>query len=218
MKQLCGCEAVVQVFVSLANPSSNLYERAAGDQLQSSCWMTCAAQPQLFEAPRFDSPCRPTWTSRFATLFCTHTHCFLSRAMNVVRPRSAMFKRPLQVFCVLAFFSLLLFGLPRDSNFREYLINSETAAVSEPGRAYEAALVIASQKNDNTTWLQHQFQAWRKSVYVVDDKKADLNVPQNKGRESMVYLSYVEDGYLEINRDTDTKQGTLSTIMKIWRM
>lgn len=127
-----------------------------------------------------------------------------------------MFKRPLQVFCVFAFFSLLLFGLPRDSTFREYLVKSETAAVvNEPGRAYEAALVIASQKKDDTSWLQHQFQAWRKAIYVVDDRKADLPVPQNKGRESMVYLSYVDDGYLEINRDTDIRKGTLSTTMKI---
>jgi hypothetical protein len=51
-------------------------------------------------------------------------------------------------------------------------------------------LVVASMKGDNTSWLFGSLPDWHKSVYVVDDRKADLTVVKNKGRESMVYLTY----------------------------
>lgn len=50
-------------------------------------------------------------------------------------------------------------------------------------------LVVASMKDDNTSWLYEFFPDWTKSVYVVDDKQAPLTVTLNKGRESMVYLT-----------------------------
>lgn len=52
-------------------------------------------------------------------------------------------------------------------------------------------LVVASMKSDNTSWLFEYFPDWHKSIYVVDDKNAELTVEVNKGRESMVYLTYV---------------------------
>jgi hypothetical protein len=52
-------------------------------------------------------------------------------------------------------------------------------------------LVVASMTTDNTSWLFEFFPDWHKSVYVVDDKDAQLTVSKNKGRESMVYLTYV---------------------------
>lgn len=51
------------------------------------------------------------------------------------------------------------------------------------------ALVVASLKNDDTSWLFSQLPAWQKNIYVVDDRHAELTVPLNKGRESMVYLT-----------------------------
>jgi hypothetical protein len=51
-------------------------------------------------------------------------------------------------------------------------------------------LVVASQTTDNTTWLDGSFPDWEKSVYLTD-VPSDLSVPVNKGRESMVYLTYV---------------------------
>jgi hypothetical protein len=51
-------------------------------------------------------------------------------------------------------------------------------------------LVVASQTTDNTTWLDGSFPDWEKSVYLTD-APSDLSVPVNKGRESMVYLTYV---------------------------
>ncbi|KAK5202258.1 hypothetical protein LTR72_012351 [Exophiala xenobiotica] len=32
-------------------------------------------------------------------------------------------------------------------------------------------------------------------IYTVDDNKAEHKVPQNKGREAMVYLTYISDHY-----------------------
>lgn len=52
-------------------------------------------------------------------------------------------------------------------------------------------MVVASMKEDDTFWLFEQFPAWHKSIYVADDSQAELTVPLNKGRESMVYLTYV---------------------------
>ncbi|KAJ5908680.1 hypothetical protein N7495_001362 [Penicillium taxi] len=56
-------------------------------------------------------------------------------------------------------------------------------------------LVVASMKNDDTSWLAQFFPDWSRSIYVVDDKSASLTVSRNKGRESMVYLTYIIDNY-----------------------
>ena len=53
------------------------------------------------------------------------------------------------------------------------------------------AVVVASQRTENATWLSTYFPDWEKNVYAVDDPTAELTVPKNKGRESMVYLTYV---------------------------
>lgn len=50
-------------------------------------------------------------------------------------------------------------------------------------------MVVASMKDDDTSWLFEFFPDWHKSIYVVDDKSAPLTVPRNKGREGMVYLT-----------------------------
>ncbi|KAL4914459.1 hypothetical protein BDW62DRAFT_143934 [Aspergillus aurantiobrunneus] len=57
------------------------------------------------------------------------------------------------------------------------------------------SMVVASMKNDDVSWLHKFFSDWHKNIYVVDDKTAQLTVAQNKGRESMVYLTYIIDNY-----------------------
>ncbi|RYC55745.1 hypothetical protein CHU98_g10464 [Xylaria longipes] len=60
----------------------------------------------------------------------------------------------------------------------------------------ELDLVVASMSKENTTWLHTYLpDNWRKNVYVVDDPTATLTVPENKGHESMVYLTYIIDRY-----------------------
>ncbi|KAM0721980.1 hypothetical protein Q7P37_002906 [Cladosporium fusiforme] len=58
----------------------------------------------------------------------------------------------------------------------------------------DVTLVIASQTQDNTTWLAHAFPTWEKAIFLTD-APSRLSVPANKGRESMVYLTYIIDNY-----------------------
>lgn len=62
---------------------------------------------------------------------------------------------------------------------------------SRQPRTSNVSLVVASQTEDNTTWLMDGFKEWRKIVYVTDDTNAMFTVPKNKGREGAVYLTYV---------------------------
>lgn len=53
-------------------------------------------------------------------------------------------------------------------------------------------LVIASLTSENTSWYHESFPQWQKKIYIVDNPGAPLTVPKNKGREAMVYLTYVQ--------------------------
>lgn len=53
------------------------------------------------------------------------------------------------------------------------------------------AFVVASLKADDTSWIHENLPDWHLFRYVVDDENAEFTVPQNKGREAMVYLTYV---------------------------
>lgn len=71
-------------------------------------------------------------------------------------------------------------------------------AEEKPLRANEGvqdrrtAVVVASQRGENVTWLDEYFPTWEKNIYRVDDENAPLTVPMNKGRESMAYLTCVK--------------------------
>lgn len=70
-------------------------------------------------------------------------------------------------------------------------------AVLEPPKAKglkkhgedDVEMVIASMQRENVTWLHDYLKDWKKNIYVVDDPKAPLTVPTNKGREAMVFLT-----------------------------
>ena len=50
-------------------------------------------------------------------------------------------------------------------------------------------LVVSSMKKDNTSWIEEGLPDWTLRRYIVDDPTATYTVPQNKGREAMVYLT-----------------------------
>ncbi|KAL2201138.1 hypothetical protein P885DRAFT_25882 [Corynascus similis CBS 632.67] len=56
-------------------------------------------------------------------------------------------------------------------------------------------VVVASVSTEDTTWVHRFLPDWARSVYIVDDPSAKLTVPQNKGREAMVYLSHIVTNY-----------------------
>jgi hypothetical protein len=67
----------------------------------------------------------------------------------------------------------------------------ETLQLTTGSKARRTAVVVAAQASENATWLNEYFPEWEKNIYRVDNASAPLTVPKNKGRESMVYLTYV---------------------------
>lgn len=49
--------------------------------------------------------------------------------------------------------------------------------------------MIASVKSDDTSWVAAHLPEWRARIYVADDPDAEFTVRENKGHESMVYLT-----------------------------
>ncbi|KAI0010794.1 hypothetical protein F4779DRAFT_576134 [Xylariaceae sp. FL0662B] len=64
-----------------------------------------------------------------------------------------------------------------------------------PQDVYDIEMVVASTKKEDTSWLYNYVPHWRKNIYVVDNPRAPLTVPLNKGNEAMVYLTYIIDRY-----------------------
>ena len=66
------------------------------------------------------------------------------------------------------------------------------------------ALVVASLEGDDVSWLQGILPEWEKNIYIVNNASANatLTIPKNKGRESMVYLRWVQH-YRSIIVDPD---------------
>ncbi|KAI0808767.1 hypothetical protein GGR55DRAFT_696476 [Xylaria sp. FL0064] len=60
---------------------------------------------------------------------------------------------------------------------------------------HDLELVVASVKAEDTSWFHAYLPSWHKNIYVADDPSAPLTVPTNKGREAMVYLTYMIDRY-----------------------
>jgi hypothetical protein len=87
-----------------------------------------------------------------------------------------------------------------DTSLLEDDHREETSPYREDGRKLQAnsgvklrrtAIVVASQKSEDATWLEKYFPRWEQNIYRVDNPNAPLTVPKNKGRESMVYLTCV---------------------------
>ncbi|KMP05232.1 hypothetical protein CIRG_04913 [Coccidioides immitis RMSCC 2394] len=98
------------------------------------------------------------------------------------------FRAPIRLLS-LFFASILLYYC-----LRSFLISSTSPSISSSDLLFKH-LVVASLKSDNTSWVGEHLPDWQAKVYVADDPKAQLTVPLNKGRESMVYLTYIIDHY-----------------------
>jgi len=61
--------------------------------------------------------------------------------------------------------------------------------------SHKVELVVASTKKEDTAWVSKHFPDWHPQIYVVNDNNATLTVPKNKGREAMVYLTYLIENY-----------------------
>lgn len=74
------------------------------------------------------------------------------------------------------------------SDNENFEAHQETPPVVE--YEYDIELVVASLKQQNTSWYLTYFPDWKSNIYIVDEATAPLTVPQNKGNEAMVYLTY----------------------------
>jgi hypothetical protein len=111
--------------------------------------------------------------------------------MNVIRDVAKALPLPplssrqfIRAGTLMATFFLLVIGymylqLPLPANI------SSSLRLTEP----TVELVVASLKGDDVSWLHDFIPKWTPHVYIVNDQKALLTVPRNKGREAMVYLT-----------------------------
>lgn len=102
------------------------------------------------------------------------------------------------VFAVLLTFAAkLLFGGRPTSSPPPVTKPSHGSLEHQPG-PISKALVVASTKKDDTTWLYDISPSlnWTINHYRVDDPlNPALSVPSRKGNEAMVYLTYIIDNY-----------------------
>ncbi|KAK2868086.1 hypothetical protein FQN49_003172 [Arthroderma sp. PD_2] len=74
--------------------------------------------------------------------------------------------------------------------------------VVEPGKKYTRTLVIASLQEEETDWAEEVARddpTLTAAVYIVDNSTARNTVPENKGHEVMVYLTYIIDHYYTLS-------------------
>ena len=66
---------------------------------------------------------------------------------------------------------------------------------ADPHREYSKAVIVASIKKENTSWVAEQVPDLERFIYVNDDPEAPYTVPKNKFNEVMSYLTFVIDHY-----------------------
>jgi Protein of unknown function (DUF3431) len=79
--------------------------------------------------------------------------------------------------------------------------NASNIAIFKPGQPkpsganYSKMIVVPKMKSEDTDWLYEELSDIPKAIYGIDDRRAKLRPPKNKGNEAMVYLSYIIDFY-----------------------
>ena len=67
---------------------------------------------------------------------------------------------------------------------------------------YTQTIVVASTKDADTSWITTELPLINHAIYIADDASAPLHPPQNKGRETMMYLTYIIDHYYNLSDTT----------------
>jgi hypothetical protein len=116
-----------------------------------------------------------------------------------------------QVYWSAALTALLLFVVISLSSLYTSSSEQVRSIIPHPFRAaHDAAqptlqpptnvtVVVASISSSNTSWLQTSLPShWTKTRYITDSPSTSPSVPINKGREAMVYLSFLIDNYASL--------------------
>ncbi|MCJ1358289.1 MAG: hypothetical protein MMC33_008288 [Icmadophila ericetorum] len=100
-------------------------------------------------------------------------------------------RRYLLPWALILFFLLVLSLLYRSP------LPATTSTPPQPAlqSGFRKEIVVASRYDDDTSWLEKELPDWGRSIYIVNDNSAKLTVPINKGREAMVYLTYIINHY-----------------------
>ncbi|KAI8939199.1 hypothetical protein NX059_005029 [Plenodomus lindquistii] len=64
-----------------------------------------------------------------------------------------------------------------------------------PGSNYTYKIVIPKTEKEDISWMEQEIPDAPLVIYEVDNPNAENKVPKNKGREAMVYLTYIIDHY-----------------------
>ena len=115
--------------------------------------------------------------------------------MPLLFERGSFRRKPLRALFLSALIIVVLFKLI--SSHRPVIAAPEGIAVVDHSKTKAEergnAIVVASLKGDDVKWLKDVRPEWEKNIYIADDeeRRGELRIPRNKGRESMVYLRYV---------------------------
>lgn len=64
-----------------------------------------------------------------------------------------------------------------------------------PGSNYTYKIIIPKTEKEDISWMAEEIPDAPLVIYEVDNPNAENKIPKNKGREAMVYLSYIIDHY-----------------------
>ncbi|KAI0893137.1 hypothetical protein F4806DRAFT_477131 [Annulohypoxylon nitens] len=106
--------------------------------------------------------------------------------------------RPALILISIFLISLLYLCQFRSHNIEsQEIVNPTSNDVVHPPPTIrrETEIVVASTSDEDASWVYRHFPQWNPKVYIVDDPLTLLTVPKNKGREAMVYLTYIIDNY-----------------------
>ncbi|KAF2848214.1 hypothetical protein T440DRAFT_481058 [Plenodomus tracheiphilus IPT5] len=64
-----------------------------------------------------------------------------------------------------------------------------------PGSNYTFKIIVPKTEKEDISWMAQEIPDAPLVIYEVDNPNAENKVPKNKGREAMVYLTYIIDHY-----------------------
>lgn len=85
-----------------------------------------------------------------------------------------------------------------DLNISIPFIPSHQPGSPDTTHKYQKALISGHVASENTTWMITDLPDIELYLYTVDDRTAPLHPPRNKGREAMVYLTFIIDHYTSL--------------------
>lgn len=77
-------------------------------------------------------------------------------------------------------------------------VQFQPGILKSPGSEYSRVMVLPRTRSEDIGWIPEELPGLNLAVYVVDDSRAPLHPPKNKGHEVMVYLTYIIDHYYSL--------------------